>query len=100
MRIFPVIEKRPTLQTVLKIIDRGLTIEKPHNFDNHLDTWSYLRASLMFEKCNFLRISWSWNETDDKLALGTGVVTRGIVISFEIDLPWDAKKVWYQIAVD
>ena len=46
----------------------------------------------MFKKCIILRISWSLNEINDKLALVTGVVTRGKVLLLEIGVHWDAKK--------
>ena len=42
----------------------------------------------MFKKCIILRISWSLNEINDKLAL----VTRGKVPLLEIGVHWDAKK--------
>ena len=46
----------------------------------------------------YLKNIWSLNEIDNKLALITRFVTWGKVLSFEINVHWDAKKALKQFA--
>ena len=89
---FQVLGKDLLCKQFLEIIDTGLTIEESHIFNNLIDISSCPCALLIFKECIILRISWSLNETDDKLALVTGAVTRGKVLLFETGVYWDGKK--------
>ena len=89
---FQLLRKDPPCKRFFKIIDRGLNTEESHIFNNLIDISSFLSALSIFKGCMILRISWSLNEIDDKLALVTGVVTRGKVLLFETGVHWDAKK--------
>ena len=54
---------------------------------------SYPCALIILKECIALRISWSFNEIDDKLALVKGDVTRGKMLLFETGVDyWDEKK--------
>ena len=98
--LFPVIRTRPTLQTVLENYWQMfyywtvtyLFIYNIHIYNDLRDISSYLCALLIFKECIILRISWSLNEIDDKLALVTGVVTRGKVLFFDISVRGHAYK--------
>ena len=76
----------------LKIIDGGLTIEESHIFNNITDISSYPWDLPILKECVILRISWSLNEVDDKLALVAGVITSCKVLSLEIGVRWNAKN--------
>ena len=41
-----------------------------------------------------LRISWSLNKIDDKLALVIGVATRGKMLLFETGVPGTQRRHW------
>ena len=75
--------------------------KESHIFNNLIYISSCLCALLIFKECIILRISLLLNEIDDKLALVTGVVTRGKVILFEIGVHWDAKKAlkWFAFSL-
>ena len=77
---FQLLGKNPLCKQILKIIDRGLTIEESHMFSYLIDISSCPCALLLFKECIILRISWSFNEIDDKLSLATGILTRGAII--------------------
>ena len=85
----------------MKIIDGGFTIEQSHTFSNLIDISSYPCALLVFKECIILRISWSLNEIDDKLALVNRIVTRGKVLLFETGVHWDVKKAvkWFAFSL-
>ena len=89
---FQLLEKYLLSKQFLKIIKRDFTIEESHIFSNLIDISSCQRALLIFKEFIILRISWSLTETDDKLVLVTGVVTRGKVLLFENGVHWDEKK--------
>ena len=106
---FQLLGKDPFWKQFLKIIGRVLTIEESYIFSNLIDI-SYPCALLIFKVCIILRISWLFNEINDKLALVTGVLTRGKVLFLETSVHWDAKKtlkrffflfkVWCKFVVD
>ena len=56
---------------------------------------------MCIKECIILRISWSLNEIDDKLALVIGFVTRGKVVLFETGVHWDSKKAlkWFAFSL-
>ena len=98
---FQLLGKDPLCKQFLKIIDKGFTIEESHIFSNLIDRSSNPCALLIFKECITLRISWSLNEIDDKLALVIGVVTRGKVLLFGTGVHWDAKKAlkWFAFSL-
>ena len=83
---FQLLGKDPLCKQFLKITDRGFTIEELHIFTNLIDISSYPCALLIFKERIMLRISWSLTEINDKLALVTGLVTRGKVLLCETDV--------------
>ena len=54
---FQLLEKEPVCKHFLKIIERGLTIEESHIFNNLIDILSYLRALLISMKSIIFRTS-------------------------------------------
>ena len=98
---FQLLGKDPLCKQFLKIIDKGFTIDKSHIFSNLIDRSSYPCALLIFNECIILRISWSLNEIDDKLALVIAVVTKGKVLWFETGVHWNAKKTlkWFAFSL-
>ena len=98
---FQLLGKDPLSKQFFKIIVRGLTIEDSHIFSGLIDISSYRCALLIFKEWLILRIPWSFNEIDDKLALVTGVVTRVKVPLFETGVHWDTNKAlkWFAFSL-